>query len=128
MPDFRLDRISEEIKKTVDRIIRDSLNDPRIAGTFCVTRAEATRDLRYAKIHVSVLESERLDDLIKALRNASGFIRRELGRRMDLRYTPELIFHPDRNMEHGIRIAQILRDVAPGKDAESSRRDEGNTD
>ncbi len=124
MPDFRIGRISEETRKAVDHIIRESIKDPRVSGTYCVTRAEVTRDLRYAKIHVSVLESERMDSLIKALQNAAGFIRRELGQRVHLRYTPELIFMADRNMEHGVRIAQILRELSDQRETDPHRHDE----
>ena len=96
----------------VDAIIRE-MNDPRISGTYCITRADVTRDLRYAKVYVSVLEDDKADDMLKALKKAAGFIRRELGFRVDLRYTPELIFERDRNIAYGVHIAQVLRDVAP---------------
>lgn len=112
MSSFRIDRISEEVRHAVDAIIRD-MNDPRIGGTYAVTRADVTRDLRYAKIYVSVLEDDKADGLMKALKNASGFIRRELGMRVDLRYTPELIFVQDRNIAYGVHIAQVLKEVAP---------------
>ena len=68
----RIDRISEEVRREVDRIIREELNDPRIAGTFSITRAEVTRDLRFAKIFVSVLEDDKRDDMLKALKSAAG--------------------------------------------------------
>ena len=109
----RIDRISEEVRREVDRIIREELNDPRVAGTFSVTRAEVTGDLRYAKIYVSVLEDDKADEMIKALKKAAGFIRRELGMRVDLRYTPELLFERDRNIAYGVHIAQVLKEVAP---------------
>ena len=112
MANFRIDRISEEVRHAIDAIIRD-MNDPRIGGTYCVTRADVTRDLRFAKVYVSVLEDEKADDMIKALKKAAGFIRRELGMRVDLRYTPELLFERDRNIAYGVHIAQVLRDVAP---------------
>ena len=93
----RIDRISEEVRREVDAIIREELGDPRIGGTFSITRAEVTGDLRYAKIYVSVLEDDRRDELIEALKSAKGFIRRSLGKRMIIRYTPELIFISDKN-------------------------------
>ena len=112
MSNFRLDRISEEVRHAVDAAIR-TLNDPRVGGTYCVTRADVTRDLRYAKVYVSVLETEHADDMMKALKSAAGYLRREVGRQIDLRYTPELLFERDRNIEYGAHIAQVLRDVAP---------------
>lgn len=115
MASFRIDRISEEVRHAVDGIIRE-MNDPRIAGTYCVTRAEVTRDLRYAKVFVSVLEDEKAEDMLKALKKAAGYIRRELGLRVDLRYTPEILFERDRNIAYGVHIAEVLKNIAPGED------------
>lgn len=115
MSSFRIDRISEEVRHALDAIIRE-MNDPRICGTYAVTHADVTRDLRFAKVYVSILEDEKADDMLKALKKAAGFIRRELGLRVDLRYTPELIFERDRNIAYGVHIAQILREVAPKED------------
>lgn len=107
----RIDRISEEVRREVDRIIRDELNDPRIEGTISITRAEVTRDLRYAKIYVSILEDERREPLMDALKKASGFIRRALAKEMIIRQSPELIFVEDRNIAYGAHIAQVLHEV-----------------
>ncbi|MBO7663994.1 MAG: 30S ribosome-binding factor RbfA [Clostridia bacterium] len=107
----RIDRISEEVRREVDAIIREELSDPRIGGTFSVTRAEVTGDLRFAKIYVSVLEEDRREPLIKALKNARGYIRHALGQRMIIRYTPELIFVSDNNIAYGVHIAQVLAET-----------------
>ena len=107
----RIDRISEEVRREVDAIIREELGDPRISGTFSITRAEVTGDLRYAKIYVSVLEDDRRDELMEALKSAKGFIRRSLGKRMIIRYSPELIFISDKNIEYGVHIAKVLADT-----------------
>lgn len=104
----RIDRISEEVRREVDAVIREELHDPRIGGTWSITRAEVTGDLRYAKIYISVLEDDRREGMIEALKNARGFIRRLLGKRMIIRYTPELIFVSDKNIEYGVHIAQVL--------------------
>lgn len=108
----RIDRISEEVRREVDAIIRDELGDPRISGTYSVTRAEVTGDLRYAKIYISVLEDDKRDGLMEALKSAKGFIRRALGKRMIIRYTPELIFVSDKNIEYGVHIAKVLAEAA----------------
>ena len=108
----RIDRISEEVRREVDAIIRGELHDPRIGGTYSVTRAEVTGDLRYAKIYVSVLEDSRRDGMMEALKNAKGYIRRALGKRMIIRYTPELIFISDKNIEYGVHIAKVLAETA----------------
>ena len=105
----RIDRISEEVRREVDAIIREEVNDPRVSGTFSVTRAEVTRDLRYAKIYISVLEEDKREPMMKALKSAAGFIRRELGKRMLIRYSPEMSFVSDGNIAYGVHIAEVLR-------------------
>lgn len=107
----RIDRISEEVRREVDRIIREELNDPRVTGTFSVTRAEVTRDLRYAKIYVSVLEDDKREDLLKALKSAAGYIRRALGKGIIIRSAPELSFVSDQNIAYGVHIAQVLAEA-----------------
>lgn len=107
----RIDRISEEVRREVDKIIRDELHDPRIDGTFSITRAEVTRDLRFAKIYVSVLEDDKREPLLAALKNAAGYIRRALGKSMIIRYSPELIFVSDQNIAYGVRMAQLISEV-----------------
>ena len=107
----RIDRISEEVRREVDRIIREDLSDPRIAGTFSVTRAEVTRDLRYAKIYVSVLEDDKREGMMAALKKAAGYIRRELGHNIIIRYSPELTFVSDENIAYGVHIAKVLADA-----------------
>ena len=104
----RTDRISEEVRRALDKIIRGEVNDPRVCGTWSITHADVTRDLRYCRVRVSVLEEELRKDMLKALKNAAGFIRRELGREVDLRYTPELIFELDTNIEYAAHIQQVL--------------------
>ena len=107
----RIDRISEEVRREVDRIIREELNDPRISGTFSITRADVTRDLRYAKIYVSVLEEDKRAGLLAALKSASGYIRRALGKGILIRYSPELTFVSDQNIAYGVHIAKVLADA-----------------
>ena len=121
MPAYqRIDRISEQVRHEVDRIIREEVSDPRVAGTFSITRAEVTRDLRYAKIYVSVLEDDKREDLMKALKSAAGFIRRSLGRNMIIRSAPELQFISDQNIAYGVHIAKMLADanVRPAEEQE----------
>ena len=116
----RIDRISEEVRREVDAIIREELNDLRIDGTFSITRADVTGDLRYAKIHISVLESEKRTDLMQALKSARGYIRRSLGKRMIIRYSPELTFVSDQNIEYGVHIAKVLADAMPRPEEEKA--------
>ena len=115
----RIDRISAEVGREVDRILRDEVHDPRLGGTWSILRAEVTRDLRYCKVRVSVLEPERRKEMMAALKSAAGFIRRELGRRVELRYVPELIFEMDTNIEYAAHINEILK----REEAEHGRHD-----
>ena len=109
----RIDRISEEVRREVDAIIRGELHDPRIKGTFSVTRADVTRDLSYAKIYISILEEADRAAMMTALKAAAGFIRHELGKRMIIRYAPQLLFVLDQNIEYGVHIAAVLKQVQP---------------
>lgn len=112
MAKHRLDRISEEVKRVVSEIIRNDLNDPRISTMCSVVSADVTPDLRYAKVFISVLGSDEEQKAnMKGLTSAAGFIRRELGRKMELRYLPELIFELDRSIEHGAYINKLINEV-----------------
>ena len=113
----RIDRISEQVRREVDQIIREQLSDPRVQGTFSVTRAEVTRDLRYAKIYVSILEEHNRAPMMAALKKAAGYVRHELGQRMIIRYAPEILFELDNNIEYGIHIASVLKQVQAEEEA-----------
>ncbi len=112
----RTDRISEEMKKEVSTIIQNELKDPRLPKMISVTSAEVTRDLRYAKIFVSILgdESDK-KNAIQGLKSASGFIRREIGQRLKLRYTPEILFELDNSIERGVYLNKLINDTLQGK-------------
>ncbi|MDO5022130.1 MAG: 30S ribosome-binding factor RbfA [Eubacteriales bacterium] len=111
MANYRLNMVSEEVKKIIDKIIREDMHDPRIKGTYAVTRADVTRDYRHAKIYVSVLEEEYAEAFIDSLQKAAGFIRNELGHRIKLRYIPELHFVIDKNIEYGIYMSKRIDEV-----------------
>ena len=112
--------ISEETRRETDKIIREDMHDPRLGGTYCITRAEVTRDLRYAKMYVSILEDDKAEGVMAALKSGAGFIRKELTHRMSLRYTPELQFVHDRNIEYGVHVASLLREIAPADESDKN--------
>ena len=120
----RIDRISEEVRREVDAIIREQLHDPRIRGTYSITRADVTRDLRYAKIYVSILNEEDRAPMMAALKKAAGFVRHELGKRMIIRYAPEMLFELDKNIEYGVHIATVLRQVQPEEEPHDDDNDD----
>ena len=117
----RTDRIASEIMREAERIIREDVSDPRTDCMFSVTHVDVTRDLRYAKVYISIYEEEKRQPMMKALKSAAGFIRHNLGMRVQLRYTPELLFELDTTIEYGVHIASLLNQV---KKTEGSQSDE----
>lgn len=117
----RVQRVAEEIKKEVGRIIHDELRDPRI-GFITIIKVDLTRDCRFAKIYFSVLGSKKqLRDTQVALERSRGFIRKLLGQRMQLRYTPEIAFKLDEGPEYSIQISEILEKIKD-KDKSNERK------
>lgn len=112
MAKYRSGRINEEVKKEISDIIRNEIRDPRLTAMTSVTRVDVTKDLRYAKIFVSIFgNDEEKKNSLSALKNSSGFLRRELGHRINLRYTPELIIELDTTIEHGMHINELLETI-----------------
>ena len=111
MASNRIGRINEEIQRELAEQIR-FLKDPRVSqvGMVSITRVDTTGDLRYARVYVSVLNKAQEKDVMKGLKSASGFLRRELARALQLRYTPELKFVADDSIQQGAHILEILRD------------------
>lgn len=104
----RINRINEEMKREMGAILRE-LKDPRIPLMTSVVAAEVTQDLRYAKVYVSVLGDETVQkEALVGLKKASGFVRREVGKRLNLRITPEIQFALDHSIEHGAHINELL--------------------
>lgn len=111
MSQNRINRINEQLMREISAIIRE-LKDKRIPLMTSVVYVSATNDLRYAKVRVSVMGNEHTKKrALEGLSAAAGYIRREVGRRMDIRYTPELIFELDTSIEHGAAINKILHEV-----------------
>ena len=115
----RTDRIASEIMREAERIIREDVSDPRTDCMFSITHVDVTRDLRYAKVYVSVYEQEKREPMMKALRSAAGFIRHNIGRRVQLRYTPELLFELDTTIEYGVHIASLINQVRKTEGSQS---------
>jgi len=109
MENMRTNRVAEQMKKEVGEILNQKIKDPRV-GFVTVTDVELTNDLQHATVFVSVLgdEDEKQESLI-GLSKASGFVRSEVGKRIRLRKTPEIVFQFDEAHEHGNRIESILR-------------------
>ena len=115
MPSNRIGRINEEIQRELSALI-PAVKDPRVSGMISVTAVETTPDLRYAKAYISVLDKENGERVLKGLRSASGWLRRELGSALKLRYTPELVFQLDDSIDKGAHILKLLRSVEGPKE------------
>ena len=107
----RLDRINEELKREISNIINYDLKNPNIKGMITVTKVSITPDLRYAKLQVSMLNVKDKKENLKELKSSSGYIRSEIAKRINLRYTPELVFELDESMEYGAHINEILNEI-----------------
>ena len=111
MASNRINRINEEIQKSLAENLRN-VKDPRVSGTMIsVTKVETTPDLRYAKVYVSFLEENKASDAMKGLKSAGGWLRRELGRALNLRYTPELMWDLDDSITYGARMLELINSL-----------------
>lgn len=105
-------RINAELRKELQAIVMGGIKDPRVSPMASITDARVTADLKYCTVYVSVLGGEReSEETIEGLKSASGYIRRELARTVNLRITPELRFLPDRSLEYGAHIEHILEEL-----------------
>ena len=108
MASNRIGRINEEIQQELATLIR-TVKDPRVHGLVSITAVETTPDLRFSKIYVSVLDKSDVKEVVKGLKSAAGYLRRELGSALKLRYTPELQFVEDDSIGQGAHILSMLR-------------------
>lgn len=109
MANNRIGRINEEIQRELAALI-PSVKDPRVTGMISVTAVDTTTDLKFAKVYISVLDKGDSAQVLKGLKSASGWLRRELGRSLNLRNTPELTFIQDDSIDKGAHILDMLRD------------------
>lgn len=116
MPSFKMGRTTEDIRRELSAIQRE-LKDPRVQGMLLsIVRVEVTADLSYCTVYVSAMEGmDKALQAVKGLRSASGFIRRELGRRLQLRHVPELIFKATDSIEYSANISRMLHDLETEK-------------
>ncbi len=112
----RSERVGDEIRKIVAGLIQHEIKDPRLPALTSVTEVSVTRDLSHATIYVSVMgEEKEQKDCMAALKSASGFIRREIGRKIRLRVLPELHFQIDDSIERGIRMTRLIDETLGDK-------------
>lgn len=124
MSGHRMGRTTEDIKRELTAIFR-MVKDPRVADCFVsIIRVEVTNDLSYCTVYISAIEGmERAKQAEKGLKSAAGFIRRELGSRLHLRHTPQLIFKATDSVEYSANISRILNNLDIKKDDEKDEED-----
>ena len=127
MASNRIGRINEEIQRELAELLRE-LKDPRVHKTMLsITHVETTPDLRYAKVYVSLLDKEYTKETLAGLKSSAGYLRRELGRTLQLRYTPELVFTLDDSLKYGAHMFDLLEKLERQEAAREAEKanDEG---
>lgn len=119
MPSYKIDRVTEDVRRELTAILKE-VKDPRARDCLLsVVRVDVTRDLSYCTVYVSTMEGmARTKEAVKGLKSAAGYIRGELGRRLTLRHTPELLFKATDAIEYGAHIARVLKDLDLPQDGE----------
>ena len=124
MASNRIGRINEEIQRELSGLLR-TVKDPRVADAMLtITHVDTTSDLRYSRVYISAMDRTHEKDLMRGLKSAGGYLRHELGQRLQLRYTPELLFVRDQNIAYGVHVAAVLRDIASKTEESDQNQDE----
>lgn len=119
MSSSRINRINEEIQKELSALLR-TVKDPRVQDTMIsITRVETTPDLRYTKVYVSFLQEERVKDAMAGLKSAAGYLRRQLGHNLQLRYSPEIVWSEDDSITYGARMLKLINSLEVKHDEDS---------
>lgn len=119
MSSNRINRINEEIQKELSALLR-TVKDPRVQDTMIsITRVETTPDLRYTKVYVSFLQEERVKGAMAGLKSAAGYLRRQLGHNLQLRYSPEIVWSEDDSITYGARMLKLINSLEVKHDEDS---------
>ena len=122
----RTDRINGLLRQEISQLLSRDLNDPRLSGIVSITRVETSNDLRHSEVYVSVLGNREVKNtVLRGINSAGGFMRRELGERLSLRYIPELKFTLDESMEEADHILRLMDRLLPDGPPETSRQEGG---
>ncbi|MFC1900480.1 30S ribosome-binding factor RbfA [Chloroflexota bacterium] len=114
----RIERVNSLIRQEISELLQQQVKDPRLGNSFIsVTEVVTSTDMKYSRVYVSsITTEEEKQKVLKALSSASSFLRRELSRRLKLRYTPELIFQWDNSLERGDHILKLIDELSPERD------------
>ena len=127
MSENRVRRVAEQIKKDIGQIIASQIKDPRVAGITSITEVQLTRDLRYASVYVSIFGTDmEKEETLQTLIRAAGYIRGEIGRRIRLRYVPEINFFLDNSIEYGVHIENVIKSLKKEETDANERPEENN--
>ena len=107
----RLNRVNEELREAISKIIDQELQDPNLTGMISVSSVKTTPDFRYARVFVTMIGCKSQKENLAILKKSSGYIRSLIAKRVNLRITPELVFEFDESIEYGERIDKILKDM-----------------
>ena len=121
MASNRINRINEEIPKALSSLLR-TVKDHRVQGTMIsITRVETTPDLRYTKVYVSFLQEEKAKAAMAGLKSAGGYLRRQLGSNLKLRYAPEIVWALDDSITYGASMLTLINSLEVKTDEESEQ-------
>ena len=110
--------INQEIQKELAQLLR-GVKDPRVQDVMIsITRVETTPDLRYTKVYVSFLQEDKAKEAMAGLKSAAGFLRRELGRNLQLRYSPEIVWEQDDSIQYGAKMLRLISSLDKGENKE----------
>lgn len=121
MASNRINRINEEIQKELSSLLRN-VKDPRVQDTMIsITRVETTPDLRYTKVYVSFLQEDRVKNAMEGLKSAGGFLRRQLGHNLQLRYAPEIVWSLDDSITYGAHMMELINSLGVKNDEDTEQ-------
>ena len=122
MASNRIASINEEIQKELSALLR-TVKDPRVQDVMIsITRVETTPDLRYTKVYVSFLQEEKAKEAMAGLKSAAGFLRRQLGSNLRLRYSPEIVWEQDDSIAYGAKIIKLINSLGVNSDEETDEK------
>ena len=117
MPSYRGGRINEEVKREISNLIRNDIKDVRLTAMISVTAVKVTKDLRYAKVYVSIFakSEEEKNTNLEVLKSAAGFVRREIAQRINLRHSPQILFELDDSINYGMHMDELIQKISSKK-------------
>ena len=108
----RMNKVDEELKKEISSIISLELKNPHLTGLISVSKVKTSPDLKYARVYVTMINEKDKKENLRVLKQSSGFIRSLIAKRINMRYTPELVFEFDDSIEYGARIDEIINKIS----------------